>query len=336
MQHEIKEPTHIFDDKGNLKEAGYSTKTMFLLNKDKMKSSKLKFKSWDYYLVGNKDYAISLTLAHNGYMAVCGIQVFDFIASKKYDYSKFIFKHKRKIIMPVKSLLGHISYRDQHIDLAFDYSHNEIHIKGSTNGFNKQDDLFIDIHLSHQNKDFMSILLPFYKKKKCFYFNEKFNHLKATGYFTKKDKKYSLDDQYAVLDWGRGVWPYDNTWYWSSASGKTKDHHLVGFNFGYGFGDTSKATENMIYYQGVGYKIDDIKFDIPEDFISPWKIYNQNQTVHLIFEPIYDNQTKINYIILGQNAHQVFGLFKGEIMINNEKIVVSELFGFAEKVRNRW
>jgi hypothetical protein len=25
---------------------------------------------------------------------------------------------------------------------------------------------------------------------------------------------------YGVLDWGRGVWTYSNTWYWASMSGE--------------------------------------------------------------------------------------------------------------------
>ncbi len=51
---------------------------------------------------------------------------------------------------------------------------------------------------------------------------------------------------FAVLDWGRGVWTYKNTWYWGSASGLV-DGVPFGFNIGYGFGDTSAASENMLF-----------------------------------------------------------------------------------------
>jgi hypothetical protein len=65
------------------------------------------------------------------------------------------------------------------------------------------------------------------------------------------------------LDWGRGVWPYNNTWYWSSINGEYNGH-LYGFNLGYGFGDTSKATENMFFFDKQAYKLDDIIFSIPQ------------------------------------------------------------------------
>ena len=47
-----------------------------------------------------------------------------------------------------------------------------------------------------------------------------------------------------LLDWGRGVWTYDNVWYWAAAQGHQAGH-VVGLNLGYGFGDTTAASENM-------------------------------------------------------------------------------------------
>ena len=336
MQHEIKERHNLLNEFGLFIEAGYSKETMLRFNKENLKTKKYRLKTWDYFLIGNKDYAISLTLAHNGYMAVCGIQVFDFLKKEKYDYSKFIFKNKDRIKMPNKSFEGFVSYQDTELKLNFDYTNNQVDIKGSAKEFNALDDLKVDIKLESINKDFMSIAIPFKKTKKCFYFNEKFNHLLAKGCFTRGEESFTLDNMYGVLDWGRGVWPYDNTWYWSSASGKTIDNILIGFNFGYGFGDTSKASENIFYYDEKGYKFDDILFDIPKDFLSVWKIYNESKSINLVFEPLFDNKTKINYIILGQDAHQVFGIFKGSVLLEDKLVEVNDLFGFAEKVRNRW
>ena len=33
-------------------------------------------------------------------------------------------------------------------------------------------------------------------------------------------------DSYALLDWGRGVWTYKNTWYWSAGMGKINGKKL--------------------------------------------------------------------------------------------------------------
>ena len=42
---------------------------------------------------------------------------------------------------------------------------------------------------------------------------------------------------FGILDWGRGVWTWDNTWYWGSASG-LHEGRPFGFNIGHGFGET--------------------------------------------------------------------------------------------------
>ena len=59
-----------------------------------------------------------------------------------------------------------------------------------------------------------------------------------------------------------GVWTYKNTWYWGAGAGVVKGNE-IGFNIGYGFGDTSNATENMVFYNGKAHKLEDVKFNIP-------------------------------------------------------------------------
>ena len=80
--------------------------------------------------------------------------------------------------------------------------------------------------------------------------------MKAEGKFTVGDrvKKFYPETSLATLDWGRGVWTYHNTWYWGSASGQV-DGVPSGWNIGYGFGDTSAASENMLFYDGKAHKL---------------------------------------------------------------------------------
>ena len=43
-----------------------------------------------------------------------------------------------------------------------------------------------------------------------------------------------------------------------------------GFNNGYGFGDTSRATENMLFYDRTAHKLDQVQFHIPpDDYLKP-------------------------------------------------------------------
>ena len=44
----------------------------------------------------------------------------------------------------------------------------------------------------------------------------------ASGIVNFDGKEYVFPEgkSFGVLDWGRGVWTYKNTWYWGSASGQ--------------------------------------------------------------------------------------------------------------------
>ena len=152
---------------------------------------------------------------------------------------------------------------------------------------------------------------------------------------------FKAENTLGVLDWGRGVWTYSNTWYWSSLNAY-QNGHRIGFNLGYGFGDTSNASENMFFYDGEAYKLTDVVFNIPKDengkheFMKPWTFTSSSGDINLTFEPIIDRHANTNALIIQSNQHQVFGYFSGTIKVNDQEIKLDKLLGFAEMVKNRW
>lgn len=120
------------------------------------------------------------------------------------------------------------------------------------------------------------------------------------------------------------------------------DQHRFGFNLGYGFGDTSAASENMLFYDGIAHKLSEVHFEIPQkngqdDFLKPWKFTSDDQRVQLDFVPILDRHADTNALIIRSNQHQVFGHFYGDCILNDGRIIhLDGQLGFAEKVFNRW
>lgn len=48
----------------------------------------------------------------------------------------------------------------------------------------------------------------------------------------------------------------------------------------YGFGNTKAASENVIFYDGIAHKIDDVEFMIPEDdYCKPWKFTSSDEQI---------------------------------------------------------
>ena len=168
--------------------------------------------------------------------------------------------------------------------------------------------LSAQIELSDPPAESMVICTPF-DKKGHFYFNQKINCLRAAGEVSYGGRIYRFDpeESFAVLDWGRGVWTYHNTWYWGSASGAV-DGAPFGWNIGYGFGDCSAATENMLFHNGKAHKLSRVNFHIPggeKDFLSPWTFDSRGELM-LTLREITDMQRLVGRCVCRSGRRPAF------------------------------
>lgn len=335
-------PLHGAD--GRLVEAGYATSLIKTYDRARIKASPLRIKEWDYYLISNDSFALALTVADNGYMGLDSISFIDLDAQTHHTASRMVPFPMGRRNLPANSAAGRIAVQGKQYSIDFKVENGQRHLFGHMYDFNGPDKpLLFDVVLTEPKADSIVMVTPFARRPRAFYYNQKIPLMPAEGRVVLGDQEYlfSPASSFGTLDWGRGVWTYNNTWYWSSASGIVDGHHLA-FNFGYGFGDTSKATENMLFVDGVGYKLEHVVFDIPqkdgkEDYLSPWRITDNQQRVDLVFTPILDRASDTNFILLRSDQHQVFGRFSGVVRLNPAlEISVQNLTGFAEKVRNKW
>jgi hypothetical protein len=192
--------------------------------------------------------------------------------------------------------------------------------------------------------DSMVIATPFARAPSAFYYNQKINCQDAEGYFRLGgvERRFERGKAFGVLDWGRGVWTWSNTWYWASASGlaaATGDgEEPFGFNLGCGFGDTSAATENMIFYRGRAHKIGRVSFELDHrDFLKCWHLVSEDGRLDLELEPLLDRSSSTDLLLIASIQHQVFGSWRGRAVLDDgREIAIDGLRGFAEKVVNRW
>ena len=111
-----------------------------------------------------------------------------------------------------------------------------------------------------------------------------------------------------------------------------------GFNIGYGFGDTSAASENMAFYANKCHKLDQVAFNIPADsFTKPWTFGSNDGRFEMDFVPVIDRYAKMNAVVISSVQHQVFGRFTGRVVLEDGSVLeIRDLMGFAEKVSNTW
>ena len=248
-----------------------------------------------------------------------------------------------KRILPASSEKGDVRAAGKDYELNFRNDGILRVLSGHMDRFSGDTPISFELTLTDAPPESMVIVTPFRDKPKAFYYNQKINCMRTGGWIRFGGRELLCDPErdFAVLDWGRGVWTYDNTWYWGSASGLA-DGVPFGFNIGYGFGDTSAASENVLFHGGKIHKLSRVTFGIPvkdgkDDFMSPWKFTSDDGRFEMDFRPVMDRSANINLGILCSDQHQVFGRFSGTAVLDDgQKIEIRDLMGFAEKVRNKW
>lgn len=328
---------------GALCQAGYATRLVKQYDRSAIKAGKLRIKEWDYYLIYNDRYGVALTIDDNSYMGLLSVSLLDFEAAMEHTVSPMFWFPMGKTAFPASSDAGDVQKTVRGAGGAFRIENGQRHLSFHIDRFDGELPFSCDLLLCDPPKDTMVIATPFEKKRTAFYYNQKIIAMRASGTVTVGERTLSFDpsDSFGLLDWGRGVWTYRNTWYWSAAQG-VRDGHVLGFNLGYGFGDTSAASENMFFVDGVAHKLDRVSFDIPQkdgkdDFLSPWQFRDNEGRLSLTFTPFLDRKSKTDVLLICSDQHQVFGRFDGTVRLDDGAEVRLERFvGFAEKVRNKW
>ena len=341
-QHEILSPAPLLDASGNLREPGWARSLLPVYCRQQIRAPKTRIKEWDYYLVTDGHIGLALTIADNGYMGLSSVSFLNFDERWQITRSPMRAFPMGTTNLPETSRLGASEVAASGYALAFYHEDGARQLSFHMDKFRGRDAIEGIVTLTDEPEDSLVIATPF-QKPGHFYFNQKINCLRAQGWVKLGGERFEItpDRFFAVLDWGRGVWTYHNTWYWSSASGLL-DGVPFGWNLGCGFGDTSQATENALFYNGRLHKLEHITFEIPfkegrEDYLAPWRFTSSDGRFEMRFRPVLDRAACTDFKFLKSDQHQVFGTFSGRAVLDDgSELLVQDFFGFAEKVENKW
>lgn len=338
--HEVTKVQRLLNEDGALKEPGWSRKLYQIYDRNDIKKRATRIKEWDYYLVLAKDYGVAFTISDDGYIGLQSVSLLDFRGTP-WEHTETVLNAfpMGKLKMPSTTDKGDVMYKDKRLYLEYKKRGNMRKIVCVFKNFHEGKTFTCDLTLTQPDGDTMVIATPWKEDKHAFYYNQKINCMRASGTCTYGSETYTFnsDTDFATLDWGRGVWTYDNTWNWGSGNGIINGKDF-GFNIGYGFGDTTAASENIIFYDGVGHKLDDITFNIPEDsYTKPWTITSSDKRFEMTFTPIIDRAAKIDVKLIVTDQHQVFGKMNGVAVLDDgTRLEVKDLVCFCERVHNKY
>ncbi|MBQ7507743.1 MAG: DUF2804 domain-containing protein [Spirochaetales bacterium] len=337
--HEVINSQFLLDSSGNLREPGWSRRMVQKYDRTMIRAPKWRIKEWDYYLVLSDSFAGAFTISDDGYIGLQSVSLLTF-GEQPWEHTETVLKPfpMGKIGLPSDSSTGTTRYEDKRLQMRFDACDGFRTIKCSFENFCDSKSFSCDIRLEQPDMESMVIATP-WDKKRHFYYNQKINCMRASGWMEFDGKRYEFNPStdFGTMDWGRGVWTYDNTWFWGSGNADINGNSF-GFNIGYGFGNTSAASENVLFYNGKVHKLDDITFHIPPDsYVKPWKFTSSDGRFEMDFVPVLDRAACLDYKIIVSDQHQVFGRMSGKAVLDDGTVIeVKDMMCFAEKVHNKY
>jgi hypothetical protein len=268
----IESPVPLLDVEGRLVSPGYATRMLFAYDRKRAGSCPLSLKEWDFYQISSGEYIVQLVIGHVSYMASFSAAIFSIKTGARRNIA-------RMKPLPLKSIPMPANPEDPNTLAVFlkDFSMRFETTKDRRLLTLKARDKragIADIELKLDNdkdNDKMVIATPFAHPRR-FYLNEKENFYRVRGRAVIGDLSVEFtESDTALLDWGRGVWPYKHEWFWGNGSGIIKGGRF-GFNIGWGFGDTRLATENMVFWNGKATKIGALRVERnPDDYMGDWR-----------------------------------------------------------------
>ncbi len=338
MQREITSQQTLLDKNGELIIPGYAKSMLFDYNREQVKAGPFSLKEWDFYQVISGDHVLQMTIGHVSYMASFSAMLFSVVTGEKKSFTVLKPLPLRSMNMPLNPEKPNIiSVKGKNYEMCFETREGErvlkLHATDTAVG-----NIDIDLSLGNDTaNEKLVIATPFFKKKQ-FYLNYKEHYYGVSGSAQFGDMRIRPGERdTALLDWGRGVWPFKHEWFWGSGCAYINGGRF-GFNIGWGFGDLQYATENMFFWNGKAYKLGKLHVERDEkDYMKPWKFRDEEGRFEFTMTPVYDRYTETKALVIDTHCHQIFGRYNGfAVLPNGEKIEVRDLMAFCEHAENRW
>ncbi|MBI3783832.1 MAG: DUF2804 domain-containing protein [Deltaproteobacteria bacterium] len=295
-------------------------------------------KRWNFWGVQTDTHLLRMTYACTDYLGILDVGLLDYASGQNAHSSQYGF-FQRQLRFPAQVVAGPLRFARQGFELCIDEEPPGTRLKASFSdrAHRFEVDVLVEQPPAHES---LSVVIPWNEHR--FQFTSKHNTRPARGSAVLDGKTYGFDSDnhaYGVLDYGRGVWPYNTTWNWASASGR-QGEHVVGLNLGGQWTDGTGMTENGLCIDGRLHKIgDDLVWEYDrKDFSRPWRIRApHSQRVDLTFTPRLNEAQRVELLIARSELHWALGTFSGTIVDDlGEELGIDGLLGWAEEHRARW
>ncbi|MHA7135442.1 DUF2804 domain-containing protein [Oerskovia turbata] len=283
-------------------------------------------KRWEYWGVVTPAHVIGIVASSIDYAGVHGLYLLD-RATGVETVSDVVMPLARGVVMPDRSGVGRVEARAKELAIAIDQAPEATRIRAASREVSL--DLTVPLPPGHES---LGVVVPW--GERLFQYTVKDVARPVHGTLTVRGTTHTIsaDDSFAVLDHGRGRWPYAMTWNWAAGSG-----HGRGIQLGGGWTDGTGSTENALLVDGRLHKIGatlDWEYD-RADWLAPWRVSGDG--VEALFTPFHERVARTELLVVGSETHQCFGTWSGRARTDEGVWVdLDGLVGWAEEARQRW
>lgn len=333
---EILHPTLLCDKKGNLnpEAIGFARTPMIVCN---LSGHFMRKKKWNYWCVYGEDILFSATISHLDYVAVCFVYFLEY-ETQRYFEKTITIPLGTKVKMPTQ-VLETICFSNKDMSIQITYFNGDTHLTVISSDFDGEH-LHAELTIEHPKDDqSLNVVIPW--NRQTFQFTAKHHTLPTSGIVKIGNRRFTFapEESFAVLDYGRGIWPREATWNWGMASQRVRGER-IGLNFGGQWTDGTGMTENAYFIDGVMTKIsEDVIFEYDRnDFMKPWTVKSKfSDQVNLTFTPFFERVAETNVKVIASSVHQMVGYYNGEIQLENGKTLhIQQMLGCIEEHVAKW
>lgn len=282
-------------------------------------------KRWEYWGIVTPDHIVGLVASSLDYAGVHGVYVLD-RATGKETATDAVVPFARSTKLPPRSGAGEAWVRGGGLEIRIEQRPDGTSIHATARGVRL--DLEVPLPEGHES---LGVVVPWSSRR--FQYTVKDLGRPVRGTLELHGRTHDVGPgAFAVLDHGRGKWPYAVTWNWAAGAAPGRAIQLGGK-----WTDGTGVTENAVFVAGRLNKIgEDLRWAYDRsDWLRPWRI--SGERVDAEFHPFHEKAGRTNLGIVANETHQCFGHFTGWATAGDgERISLDGLTGWAEEARNRW
>jgi len=280
-------------------------------------------KRWEYWGIVTPRHIVGLVASSLDYAGVHGVYVLDRETGveKSKDVAVPLARHA---VMPERSGAGTAEVRGGGVRIEIRQGENGTRIRAVADGV--MVDVEVPLPDGHES---LGVVVPWGPHRFQYTLKDLGRPVRGRLKVDGRDFVLRETDSFAVLDHGRGKWPYSVRWNWA-AGGEPGGGRAI--QLGGQWTDGTGMTENALFVDGRLHKIGD---ELEWDRGRTWRIGGAR--VEVEFRPFHTRRARTELGLLANRTEQCFGHFTGRAQTDEGAwIDLDGLTGWAEEVHNRW